>query len=325
MTNRKSFSKIQKMSFAAMMLALCGIFTILSKMIAIPGIRFASISLAPAITIFASLIFGPFYGVLVGVGGDLIGLSYSTGAYNFFYTVIAGLYGLLPWLMALLTKKFRKSLKVPYFIYAVLGIILVAMIIAMYATDYFDQPNAMSENAIWLKPFCICGCLFLEIGLAVGLNSTSNYFKKDENLTLEIPSPNEIALICLICELLLGVLGKAGGLAYYFEVLAASGSTFVNTAYPILVLFLLVIAPFNIIIDTFLVSWLCIYFYKVSSSRGYSLVEKKEPVPQIDTSSLSEEEKEAMKIHFPWGLAIFIGIILVLIIVCVIVINSIPN
>lgn len=321
--NRRPLSKIQKMSFAAMLLALSAVFTVISKAVSIPGVRFATISLAPSVTMFASIILGPFYGLLVGVGGDLIGLAYNTGVYNFFYTIIAGLYGVLPYLLLFLTKHFRKSLKAPYFIYAMLGIILIILVCFMYGTDIFDQDNAMGDKAYWLKPLCLSLCFVLEVGLVVGLYFTNRYFNKDDSISEEIPSPNEIALICLFVEILLGVFGRAGGLSYYFNVLADAGATFINTSYPFLILFLLVMAPFNIIIDTFIMSWLTIYFEKFSASRGYCLKEEKDPVPEIDTSELTEEEKKQLKISFPYGLAIFIGVIAILIIVCIVVIKSI--
>ena len=314
------YSRIQKMSLAAMLLALAGVFTIISKVASVPGIRFASVNLAPAFTMFASLTLGPGYGVLVGVGSDLIGLSYSTGVYNFFYTIIAGLYGVLPWLFVFLTKHFRKTLKFPYVIYAILLIIVCVLAGVFYGTDIFDQSNAMGENAYWLKPLVLVGAIVLSVGLGVGLYFTNRHFEKGFGQESGIPSPNEIALICLVVELILGVFGKSLALTYYFEVLAAPGATFLNTAYPYLLAFVLVMLPIDVIVYTFVISWLSIYYHKFSRAKGLINQSKEEQLPEIDVSTLSEEEKKELKPDVPWAWLIASGVILVLIIVCIIVI-----
>lgn len=320
-----TYARIQKITLTAMLLALAGVFTIISKVISVPGIRFASVNLAPAFTMFASITLGPGYGLLVGVGSDLIGLSYSTGVYNFFYTLIAGLYGVLPWLFMLISKRFRHLLKFPYVIYGILLIIVCVLAGVFYGTDIFDQSNAMGENAYWLKPLVLVGAIVLSIGLAVGLYFTNRYFKKGFGRDMSIPSPNEIALICLIVELILGVFGKSLALSYYFEVLADAGATFLNTAYPYLLAFVLVMLPIDVIIYTFVIAWLSIYFHKFARAKGLEIAKKQEEedVPKFDSPYMSEYHKDLIRSDIPWGWLIASCVILALIIVCVIVIVAI--
>ncbi len=47
----------------------------------------------------------------------------------------------------------------------------------------------------------------------------------------------------------------------------------------------------------------------------------KEEEPKIDLSQLSEEDQKEMRPPFPWGWAIFFGVMAILIVVCIIVIS----
>ena len=52
---------------------------------------------------------------------------------------------------------------------------------------------------------------------------------------------------------------------------------------------------------------------------------KKEDEPKIDESLLTEEQKEEMKYsHFSWPTAIFFGVLVLLIAICLIVVLCIP-
>lgn len=324
---KTSFSRIQKMTMAAMLIALAGVFTILSKVISIPGLRALSPNLAPVITMFGSMTLGPFYGIFIGVAGDLIGLLYPTGAYNFFYTLIAGLYGLLPWLISLLNRLIRKKVPFSYILYGALALIFVLLVVGMYATGMFDYyfERDLGEGAgNWLKPVLLSVVFVLEVGLAVGLYFSNRYFERQGENKGDYPSPWECAFIALIVEILLGVFAKAGALSYYYGVLANS-SSFAYATYPYLLLYLCLAAPFAIFINSFVLSWLTIFYWRYAATKGKIIEPEKESVPEIDYSLLTEEEKEQVKTPIPWGWIIFFGVIVILIVVCVIVISTLGS
>ena len=126
---KSRYTETQKITLSAFLMILATLATVIAKMSGIPFLRFCQISFAPAIIMFASLALGPLYGGIVGGGADILGaFLYPTGRYNPFYTLLAILWGILPWLLLLVTKKWRTALRFPWMIYVVLVAALVKQI-----------------------------------------------------------------------------------------------------------------------------------------------------------------------------------------------------
>ncbi len=250
------YSPVQRIVIAAMMLALATLATIISKMVSIPIFRFASVSFAPALIMFSSFALGPLYGAMVGAGADILGaFIFPTGVYNPIYTVIAALWGTLPWLLLFLTKRWRAALRFPVAIYIALVLLLSLLAVGFYATDYF---NSMGENGVWLKPLILSVLFVIDVGLCIGLHFTNLHFQKQILDYTDIPSPNEVALIALTLQVALGIFATAGALSFYFFVLG-SGDYPIGLSFWIIALLLSALATPNILVNSALVSWLLIF------------------------------------------------------------------
>ncbi len=250
------YSPVQKIVIAAMMLALATVATIISKLVSIPVFRFASVSFAPALIMFSSFVLGPLYGSIVGAASDILGaFFFPTGAYNPIYTVIAGLWGALPWLLLFLTKRWRSALRFPIAIYIALAILVALLGVGFYATDYF---NAMGEAGVWLKPLLLGALVLVDAGLCVALHFSNLHFQSQILEYSDIPSPNEVALIATLLQISLGIFATAGALTFYFFVLG-SGAFPAGLSFWVIALLLSALATLNILVNSCLVSWLLIF------------------------------------------------------------------
>lgn len=250
------YSSIQKIVLAAMMLALATLATVIAKMVSIPMFRFASVSFAPALIMFSSLAFGPLYGAIVGAGSDVLGaFILPTGAYNPIYTVIAALWGILPWLLLFLTKRWRSAFRCPIAIYISLVLLLSLLAVGFYATDYF---SSFGENGIWLKPLILSVLFLIDVGLCIALHFTNVHFQTQILDYTDIPSPNEVSLIATLLQIVLGIFATAGALTFYFFILG-NGSFPAGLSFWIIALLLSALSTPNILVNSFLVSWLLIF------------------------------------------------------------------
>ena len=106
---RNNLSPVSKICLAGLFMAVT---IILQKVLAvnyIPIVPFLRISLGgPAIIIFASILLGPWYGLLVGIGSDVLGyLLFDPRNYSFFPTItlIYAVLGFLPYFLFSLFKR----------------------------------------------------------------------------------------------------------------------------------------------------------------------------------------------------------------------------
>lgn len=235
----------------ALMLALAGVFTIISKMVSIPFIRFASFSAAPSVIIFTSIFLGPLAGAIVGAGSDVIGLLYWTGAYNPIYTVNAALMGVLPYLLVLLTKRFRKVLSKPYILYAMLALVLGLLAFLFFGTSYFDSKTVIGvygDNYVWIKATILGVYFVFDIVFVIGMYYLNKHFKKSVADKGDFSSPYEIGFICVIVEILIDIFAKGGAMEFYYYFLSSSGF---RISYWIVVLVLSAMFTPNVLFNTF--------------------------------------------------------------------------
>ena len=279
-------SPTQKLTFAAMLLALAVISTFVAKSISLPFLSsfpFLRFSLTPAIIIYTSITLGPLYGMVVGAAADLIpAFVASTGSYNFLITIVYALFGVLPWALEKFTKRFRSGLRKPYAFYGALALILVAVTLIFYLTDWLD--SSFGNSGIWAKPTILGVIFLLDVGMGFGLYFTNRYYQKRILEYPDVPSPNEIAVIDLVGEVV--VLDALKALAFYVFYTWIDNGHFV-VPFSFAFAMLLMGAPFSILISTFLDSRLLIYTKKFIRSYGY-------PISDSLKKERKSEEKESI-------------------------------
>ena len=99
---------VQKIAYCGLLIGLNVLLTRLPGLAQVgPVFSFNRLGLGTAVTIFSSLLLGPFYGALVGVAGDAIGwvtMGQFTGTFNFFLSIYYAVLGVAPWLLSLLLR-----------------------------------------------------------------------------------------------------------------------------------------------------------------------------------------------------------------------------
>lgn len=145
---RNDLSPISKICLAGLFMAIA---VILQKVLAInyiPVVPFLRISLGgPAIIIFSSILLGPWYGLLVGMGSDIIGyLLFDPRSYAFFPTItlIYAVLGFVPYFLFMLfrrvnNKKVMLSLIIAFMVaclVAVTSILWCNNSLTLYHTTY---------------------------------------------------------------------------------------------------------------------------------------------------------------------------------------------
>lgn len=264
---KRTLTPLQKLSFSAIILALSLIITFIAKEIPMGNFYFLRFSLAPSLIVFASLTLGPLYGAIVGALTDLIpAFLLPMGAYNPFITLVYLLLGILPWVLEKLTRRFRTVLQRPYVFYILLFLVFVSLVGLFYGTSFLD--NSFGTAAIWAKPVVLAITAFLDVGLCFGLHFENRYFEKKILDYSDIPSPNEIAVISFICEILLMVVLKS--LAFYGLFWIVGGEA-PAASFWVVFSMLLMGSSFEVLIIVFLTSWLLIFikrFFRYYEERN---------------------------------------------------------
>lgn len=260
----KKLSPTQKITLCAMLLVLDVVATHIIRTPAIGSLPFLRMSLGPALIIFASLLLGPFYGAIVGGVGDLLGIFLFTGLegqINFLITIVYTLLGILPWCLEKLTRRFRKYLQKPYFLFASMSLLLVLLICLFYVfpstKEYFA--NGFGELTNWLEPLILALTAFFDLACAFALFFTNQYFKKKKEQYPELPSPYEVGLICLVVEVVLMIVLKPLAFYLFYNFLADS---IWPIGYGPLFSCMFVFSSLNILINTFLTYWLLVFTRK---------------------------------------------------------------
>lgn len=334
---KAKFTVTQKITFSAMLLVLAIFSTMVFKLVFIPGLPFVRFSLTPAIIIYSSLTLGPLYGAIVGVGADLIPaliepFASGTGgdAINPLITIVYGLLGILPWALRLLTKHLRGIFKRPWIVYALLALSLGALAGVFYGTTLLDA--GLGPDPFLVKSILLGLFFLLDIGLAVGLHFTDKFFQKRLLDLTDIPSPNEIAFIAVICEFALMATLKSLAFYVYYTWMSSGGYL---PLYTYLFSSLLFASSPNILLNTFSVSWMLMLTRHFIHSYGYPTIKEQGGVgdaaqeadqkafdegmivPNEDDDPLAMAAQKKAKI----GWIIFFSVMIILMVACIIVIT----
>lgn len=321
----KSFSPTQKLTLSAMLLALSLLATYLAKMVPMGSFYYLRFSFTPSLIVYTSLALGPLYGALIGGLADLIpAFTYSQGDYNFLITLVYVLLGVLPWALEKVTRHFRSALKKPYAFYGSLLVILAILATIFYATDWLD--SSFGAAAVWAKPTILAVIFVLDIALAVALYFTNRYYQKSLLEHPEVPSPNEIAIIALIDEVVVMDLLKA--LAFYVFYNWISNHSF-PLSFGLVFSMLLLGSPLNILIVVFTDSWLLLFTKTFVHAYGWLSQDKEkeggvapmtndEKTPDENESENEKDESREKRAKVGW--LIFFGVCLLLMVVCLILI-----
>lgn len=253
----KNEEMVHKMTKTAIFLCLGVISTTLFKMIPMGPFPFLRFSLTPALTIFSSVAIGPFYGMVVGVGSDLIpSLIFPVGgAPNFFLYIVYGLLGILPYFFMKLATKFKKAIANPYSIGGVLLLSLLLLSLTFYVNPSLD--SAFGDLAPVLKPVLLALSALLDALLFVGVLFLQ---RRREKKGIGVSySPYEIAFVAILSELILILLGKSFAF-YAFYCLLAGNSYF---SYWYFFSMLLLGYPVFLLIDISFLSWLFPFDYNL--------------------------------------------------------------
>lgn len=334
MNGKGNLTSTQKLTFSAMLLALSVASTLLAKTIAaalpLGDFAFVRFSFTPALVIYTSITMGPLYGIVVGVASDLLpAFIYPTGAVNFFVTIVYAILGFLPWVLEKLSRHFRASLRKPYYLYGALAGLLVLMACLFYATDLFD--SSFGPSAGWAKPTILGVLALFDVGLGIGLYFSNRYYQKQLLEIADVPSPNEVALIAFILEVVVMVALKALAFYGYFSWIA--NKPFMS--YGLIFSILLLATPVDVVLITFIVSWMLIYTKRFIRSYGFANANDKNGNISVEKTSLKSEEEDEKsldeiadqqaerKTRIAW--IIFFSVILIAMVVSYIVIKVIQG
>jgi len=243
----KNMFTVKKITSAAILTALATLSTILFKLIPMGNLSLLRFSLTPALVVFSSLTLGPVLGAVVGVASDLIpAVIAPTGAINIFITIVYGVLGILPWVLEFLTKKIRTSLKRPYFFYGAVALIYVGVSIPMFVSSFFE--DKFGEYAVFARVFSLILLLIVSVLCCVVVTITNKKYEKNILETSSMPSPNEVALIALFCELVVMCAGKslAFNIVYGIDYWIAFYTIFLGL-------------PINLAISTVAVYWMLVF------------------------------------------------------------------
>jgi len=195
-------SQVQKITLAALLLALTIILTRITPLQNFPLIPWVRISLGPALIIFASILLGPIYGAIVGAGSDILGIVLFPNALGYginpLFTLVYGLLGILPWLVFFLIKRAENE----HISLICLGIASILVFLTLIYFIFFSKVVAENYNfETYVKWIIVSIAFVLLVANIILLFFINRYFKKKygEDIVL----PYNIAFVCFISELVL--------------------------------------------------------------------------------------------------------------------------
>lgn len=207
MTKRSSVHiprSLQRMTGSAFLIAISVVLTrFLSPYLAIAGSSTLRIGLGTIPIIVSSIIFGPFYGGIVGAGSDVIGaIFFPVGPYNPCFTISSMLQGILPYFaIKLFTGK--PKLKMVMTGLALASLVIVNSIF-LVNNDYYKVSSDLIIN------FSTTGKVVFITTLATIYSSVivTSYFinrkyrEKNNKSNIKI---EDIFFVCLINEVIINV------------------------------------------------------------------------------------------------------------------------
>ncbi|MCR5185288.1 MAG: hypothetical protein K6C32_04340 [Bacilli bacterium] len=241
MINNK-LSLTSKICLAAVFIVLA---TICQKVVAINYIAvipFLRISFGgPAVIIFSSILLGPWFGLLVGLGSDVLGYFIFDPKNNAFFPQITAIYALLgfaSFFIFLFVKKLigEKVIKVVAPSFIVLA--LIAIVLTIWLAPSLKLYGSTYVLEIWQKISITAGLVVLTAILMIFILL---YARKNKDINVY-----QVSFSLLLIEILImvafGTLMK--GLAFGFA------------TYPVILLCQIIVLFFNIPLNTILISLL---------------------------------------------------------------------
>lgn len=248
-----NLSMTQKIALAGIFIILIALFQKIFAVNYIPVLPFVRISFGgPALIIFSSILLGPWFGLLVGAASDIVGFYIFDpkmfGSAPFFQ--ITFIYALLGFASFFIYKLFQaiKNEKLLLSIEVVVFTILLVGLTLFSALDYDVNLAIVYRILIPVGSLILLGLtLFTQIFL-------SRFFKKRE-ININVFS---VGFACFVIELTIMV-----GFGVLMKWWAFSGSTFL-----IILVSQIIVAFFNIPLNTFLVSYIMYLSNKLIKQKG---------------------------------------------------------
>ena len=243
-----NLSIVQKICLAGIFIPLIAIFQKIFAINYISVIPFVRVSFGgPALIIFASILLGPWFGLLVGAMSDIVGFFIFDpkmfGAMPFFQ--ITAIYALLgfssyfvfKWIHKIKSRKFMLTIEALTFVALLVAITVFIMVndsISLYGTTY--QFDIWSRIFIPVILFILLGLLFLAVILI------DKHFRKIN----EKISTYQVSFACFILEVFVMLIFGSIMKVWAFS----------STAFMPIFLCQLIVLFFNVPLNTFLISYI---------------------------------------------------------------------
>lgn len=240
MNNKISLTS--KICLAAIFMVLA---TICQKVLAInyiPIIPFLRISLGgPAIIIFSSILLGPWFGLLVGAGSDILGYFIFDPKNNAFFPQITAIYALLgfaSFFIFLLVKKLFGEKIIKFVFPTFLALAFIAITLVVWLVPELHLYGGTYNLVLWQKITITASLLVLSAVLLVFIIL---YAKKNQQINV-YKIAFSLFLIEVLIMVMFGTLMK--GLAFGFA------------TYPMILLCQIIVLFVNIPLNTVLITLL---------------------------------------------------------------------
>ena len=238
----KQLTLTSKICLAAVLMVLA---TICQKILAInyiPVIPFLRISFGgPAIIIFSSILLGPWFGLLVGAGSDVLGYFIFDPKNNAFFPQITAIYaflGFASFLVFLFVKKLLKENVIKFVTPSFIGLCFIAVVITIWIAPSLQLYGSTYVLELWQKISITAGLFVLTAALFTFIFL---YARKQKDVNVYKVSFS-LLVIEIVIMVIFGTLMK--GLAFGFA------------TYPVILLCQIIVLFVNVPLNTVLITLL---------------------------------------------------------------------
>ena len=250
----KQLTLTSKICLAAVLMVLA---TICQKILAInyiPVIPFLRISFGgPAIIIFSSILLGPWFGLLVGAGSDVLGYFIFDPKNNAFFPQITAIYaflGFASFFVFLFVKKLLKENVIKFVTPSFIGLCFIAVVITIWIAPSLQLYGSTYVLELWQKISITAGLFVLTAALFAFIFL---YARKQKDVNVYKVSFS-LLVIEIVIMVIFGTLMK--GLAFGFA------------TYPVILLCQIIVLFVNVPLNTVLITLLT----KIVKRKNYDCV-----------------------------------------------------
>lgn len=202
---KTNLSLIHKITMAGFLIALGVVLNKILTISSIPILPFVKISIGGGfVYLLSSLLLGPLFGAVIGVGSDVIGyFIFDMTSFGYFpqISAIYLLLGIFPFFLFSFVRFIKNKKLMMGLEYSVFALVFIFVSLFLFLNKRFELYGTVYTLELWIK-FVICGILLLLLFLLIFFNFRLDRKFSDQKMF----NIYQVSFVTFICEIFIVML-----------------------------------------------------------------------------------------------------------------------